>query len=205
MVADIDQIQALCCWRSGWRSTGSNPSNWRQSFLQKPIFFHGSPSFEPQILESEHCTQCTEQLTKFSIDWLSIQRELKAQTLNKYFQSVKETTKRKTLKIDPKILEEVDLHRWARMKILIDWLLAWYLPNGQWGWLSWQSGHFSHQRSAVRIPTSAKFLLNFVCCQLYWKDENKEKEARSGPLLKKLTYLNVPRYKKVFDGASTKC
>ena len=23
----------------------------------------------------------------------------------------------------------------------------------------------------------------FVCCQLYWKDENKEKEARNGPFL----------------------
>ena len=44
-----------------------------------------------------------------------------------------------------------------------------------WWWLSWQSGRFRHQRSAVRIPTSAKFLLNNVYCQLYWKDENKKK------------------------------
>ena len=50
---------------------------------------------------------------------------------------------------------------------------------GQWWWLSWQSGRFLHQRSAVWIPTSAKFLLNNVYCQLYWKDENKGKEAGS--------------------------
>ena len=51
----------------------------------------------------------------------------------------------------------------------------------QWLWLSWQSGHFRHQRSAVRIPSLAKFILNIVCCQLYWKDENKEKEAGKVP------------------------
>ena len=60
------------------------------------------------------------------------------------------------------------------------------LPNdmyvGQWLWLSWQSSRFRNQRSAVRIVSLAKFLLNIVYCQLYWKDENKEKEAESGPL-----------------------
>ena len=32
----------------------------------------------------------------------------------------------------------------------------------------------------------AKFILNIVYCQLYWKDENKEKEARNGPFLNKV-------------------
>ena len=31
-----------------------------------------------------------------------------------------------------------------------------------------------------------KFILNNVYCQLYWKDENKEKEAGKGPLEKKI-------------------
>ena len=31
--------------------------------------------------------------------------------------------------------------------------------------------------NAVRILSLAKFLLNIVYYQLYWKDENKEKEA----------------------------
>ena len=30
---------------------------------------------------------------------------------------------------------------------------------GQWLWHSWQSGYFPHQKSSVRIPTSAKFYL----------------------------------------------
>ena len=38
------------------------------------------------------------------------------------------------------------------------------------------------QRSAVRIQASAKFILN-IYSQLYWKDENKEKEAVIGPFL----------------------
>ena len=33
-------------------------------------------------------------------------------------------------------------------------------------------------------PIIGKVLLNFVKCQLYWKDENKEKEAVNGPFLK---------------------
>ena len=55
------------------------------------------------------------------------------------------------------------------------------LRHGQWLWVSWQSGHFWHQRSAVQIPTSAIFLLNIVYCQLYWKYKNKGKEAGNGP------------------------
>ena len=43
--------------------------------------------------------------------------------------------------------------------------------DGQWWWLSW------HQRSAVRIPTSAKFLLNIVYCQLYRKDGKKKRQG----------------------------
>ena len=36
------------------------------------------------------------------------------------------------------------------------------LNLAQWLWLSWQSGRFRHQRSAVQIPSSAKFVLNTV-------------------------------------------
>ena len=55
---------------------------------------------------------------------------------------------------------------------------------GQWLWLSWQSSWFRHQRSAVRIPSFSKFLLNIVYCQLYWKDENTEKMSGNGPFKK---------------------
>ena len=37
------------------------------------------------------------------------------------------------------------------------------------------------ERSVVRIQSSAKFILNNVYCQLYWKDKNKEKGARNVP------------------------
>ena len=30
-------------------------------------------------------------------------------------------------------------------------------------------------------PVIGKIVLNIVYCQLYWKDENKEKEAGNGP------------------------
>ena len=35
-----------------------------------------------------------------------------------------------------------------------------------------------------------KFILN-IYCQLYWKDENKEKEAGNGPFLKKNLVVEV--------------
>ena len=36
-------------------------------------------------------------------------------------------------------------------------------------------------------PVISKLLCGtFVCCQLYWKDENKEKEAGNGPFFKKI-------------------
>ena len=66
------------------------------------------------------------------------------------------------------------------------------LNLAQWLWLSWQSGRFRHQRSAVQIPSLAKFLLNIVNCQLYWKDDNKEKEAGNGSFFwNKLNGFNV--------------
>ena len=55
---------------------------------------------------------------------------------------------------------------------------------GQWLWLSWLSSRFQYQRSEVRVLSSAKFTLNIVYCQLYWKDKNKDKEAGNGPFLK---------------------
>ena len=37
----------------------------------------------------------------------------------------------------------------------------------QWLWLSWLSGHFRYQRSAVQILSAATVILNIVYCQLY--------------------------------------
>ena len=57
---------------------------------------------------------------------------------------------------------------------------------GLWLWPSWQSGHFLHQRSAVRIPTSVRKSSNVIICQLQSrKDQNKEKEAGKGPFFVK--------------------
>ena len=61
--------------------------------------------------------------------------------------------------------------------------------KGQWLWLSWQSGRFRQQRSAVQTQSSAKFLLSIVNCQLCRKDKNKEKEAGNGPFSKKPSML----------------
>ena len=63
---------------------------------------------------------------------------------------------------------------------------------GQWLCLSWQSGRFWHQRFAVRILILAKFLLIlFTVNYVYWKDENKEKEAGNGPFKKTHFKLNT--------------
>ena len=56
--------------------------------------------------------------------------------------------------------------------------------RGQWLWLSWLSSCFHLQRSAVRIQSLAQFIWN-IHCQLYWKDEKKEKRGREWPTLKK--------------------
>ena len=84
------------------------------------------------------------------------------------------------------------LPRWIIFHIYL--LLLWCLKRpafnnmhtmndkGPWMWLSWQSGCFRHQRSTVWNPLSAKFILNVVSCQLYWKDENNKKiKAGNGP------------------------
>ena len=54
---------------------------------------------------------------------------------------------------------------------------------GQWLWLSWESGHFLHQRSVVQIQPTKILYRTFDYCQLHWKYENKEKEARSDPFI----------------------
>ena len=64
------------------------------------------------------------------------------------------------------------------------------VKNGQWLWLSWWRSHFQLQRSAVWIQSSQKFILN-IFCQLYWKDENKEKEAGIGQFFFKKMWKNV--------------
>ena len=56
-------------------------------------------------------------------------------------------------------------------------------------WLSWQSGCFQYQWSAVRIQTTANFYRPFIIyCQLYCieKTKIKEKEAGNGPFFKKM-------------------
>ena len=58
---------------------------------------------------------------------------------------------------------------------------------GQWLWLSWQSGHFRLQRSAVRI----QHWQNFIYQLHNRKDKNKEKEARKGPSLYKESDLKI--------------
>ena len=52
------------------------------------------------------------------------------------------------------------------------------IAKGKWLWLS---GRFRYLRSAVRIQSSARFYNEHVYC---WKGENKEKEARNGPIYK---------------------
>ena len=47
-------------------------------------------------------------------------------------------------------------------------------------------------------PVIGKLLYGkFVYCQLYWKDENKEKEAGNGPLFKKMKLSNEIRQTKI--------
>ena len=58
--------------------------------------------------------------------------------------------------------------------------------TGNWLWLSWQSGCFRYQRSAVRIQTLENFYRRFFYCQLYCIEKPKiiEKEAGNDPFLK---------------------
>ena len=55
-----------------------------------------------------------------------------------------------------------------------------FLEFGQWLWLSWQSGRFRYQRSAVRIQTSANFYRTLIYCQLYCIEKTKIKEKEAG-------------------------
>ena len=69
---------------------------------------------------------------------------------------------------------------------------------GQWLWLSWQSGCFRFQRSAVRIQTPANFYRTFIIyCQLYCieKTKIKEKEAGNGPFFKDCNDVCLKRQK----------
>ena len=67
--------------------------------------------------------------------------------------------------------------RIADWHFLINWAMVWLIGK------TIASGY---QRSEVRIESSAKFTLNNVYYQLYWKDENKEKLAGNGPFIKKI-------------------
>ena len=74
----------------------------------------------------------------------------------------------------------------------IDWCyilnIQWSCRNirGHWLWLSCQRGCFWNQRFAVQIQSSAKFIMSIFYCQLYWKNENRQKEAGNGTLNKEM-------------------
>ena len=63
--------------------------------------------------------------------------------------------------------------------------------GGQWLWFSWLSDCFWFQRSPARIQSSTKIILD-IYCELYWKDENKEKEAGKAHLKKTFSWETVP-------------
>ena len=55
-----------------------------------------------------------------------------------------------------------------------------WLPNeGQWLWHSWQRGGFQHQRSAVQIQSSVKFIRTIICIE---KTKKKKKRPTVAPL-----------------------
>ena len=56
-------------------------------------------------------------------------------------------------------------------------------------WLSWLSCRFRHQKSMVPIQSSANFIL-LIYCQIFWKDNNKER-GRKWPILTSCNYSNV--------------
>ena len=59
------------------------------------------------------------------------------------------------------------------------------VARGQWLWLSWLSGHFRHQISAVRTPSSTKFYLQIYLSNCKIEKTKIKKEAEKGPPLKK--------------------
>ena len=73
---------------------------------------------------------------------------------------------------------------------------------GQWLWLSWQSGRFQYQRSAIRIQSLAKFIEHLFAVNCIEKTKIKKKEAENGPFLKKIWIRNSRRKK--FYGTSHK-
>ena len=71
------------------------------------------------------------------------------------------------------------------------------ITKRQWLWLSWQSGHFQHQRSAVIGEV-------LFSCQLYWKYENNKNEAGNGPFKKRQdVYLRVAMAEQICNGHYT--
>ena len=59
---------------------------------------------------------------------------------------------------------------------------------GQWLWLSWQSGCFQFQRSAVRIPSSAKIYIEYFTVNCIEKTKIKKKRPGKAHL-KKIFYV----------------
>ena len=54
------------------------------------------------------------------------------------------------------------------------------------------SGCSSVGRATGSNPVIDEKYIEHFCCQLYWKGENKEKEAGIGPFLKKRSTLYLP-------------
>ena len=69
------------------------------------------------------------------------------------------------------------------------------LGVGPWLWRTWQSSCLWHQRSADRIPTLARIILNFIVSSVWRKDENKWKRGREWPIFfKKSTPRSYPTF-----------
>jgi len=63
-----------------------------------------------------------------------------------------------------------------------------WITVGQWLWLSWQSGSFRYQRSALRIQTSANFYIGHLFTDSFAVlkgRKEKEKRPKNGPLFQK--------------------
>ena len=91
----------------------------------------------------------------------------------------------------------LDIHRALSVSLGGLFWLETKIEFWQWLWLSWWSGRFWHQRSAVLIQSSANLIHYKMYHKLYWKeknrkkkklhwnDENKEKEAGNSPIKNK--------------------
>ena len=91
-----------------------------------------------------------------------------------------------------KIIPKKSLHqKFQLFSIILMYLIILYALSifeakyqlNNWIWQNWYNSHLRHHRSAIRFQSSA----NFIYCQLYWKDGNKEKGAGNGSSKNKST------------------